>query len=284
MTSIQEKQQQIIDDFAMLGAWDEKYAYLIELGQAMPEMPSELKTEANLVRGCQSNVWFHSTCQDGIFHLDADSDAMIVKGIAALLVNIFSDQPASEVREADLSFIDTIGMWKNLSSSRNNGLMSMLEHLRKAAKECAEQESTAKHQVLFLCTGNSCRSQLAEAIVNARLGDRWQAFSAGTKPAGYVHPKALQVLSEIGITHAGTSKSVDTFKDHPFDLVITMCDSAAEDCPLWLGQGRHLHCGFPDPVLTDDINDFRKVRDDIAQQIPPLLNDFLAGHPGGKPA
>jgi arsenate reductase len=284
MTSIQEKQQQIIDDFALLGAWDEKYAYLIELGQAMPEMPSELKTEANLVRGCQSNVWFHSTCQDGIFHLDADSDAMIVKGIAALLVNIFSDQPASEVREADLSFIDTIGMWKNLSSSRNNGLMSMLEHLRKAAKECAEQESTAKHQVLFLCTGNSCRSQLAEAIVNARLGDRWQAFSAGTKPAGYVHPKALQVLSEIGITHAGTSKSVDTFKDHPFDLVITMCDSAAEDCPLWLGQGRRLHCGFPDPVLTDDINDFRKVRDDIAQQIPPLLNDFLAGHPGGKPA
>jgi len=284
MTSIQEKQQQIIDDFSLLGEWDEKYAYLIELGQAMPEMPSELKTEANLVRGCQSNVWFHSTCQDGIFHLDADSDAMIVKGIAALLVNIFSDQPASEVREADLSFIDTIGMWKNLSSSRNNGLMSMLEHLRKAAKECAEQESTAKHQVLFLCTGNSCRSQLAEAIVNARLGDRWQAFSAGTKPAGYVHPKALQVLSEIGITHAGTSKSVDTFKDHPFDLVITMCDSAAEDCPLWLAQGRRLHCGFPDPVLTDDINDFRKVRDDIAQQIPPLLNDFLASQAEGKPA
>ena len=140
MTSIQEKQQQIIDDFSLLGEWDEKYAYLIELGQAMPEMPAELKTEEHLVRGCQSNVWFHSTCRDGIFHLDADSDAMIVKGIAALLVSVFSDQPASEVREADLSFIDTIGMWKNLSSSRNNGLMSMLEHLRKAARECAEKD------------------------------------------------------------------------------------------------------------------------------------------------
>lgn len=137
MTSIQEKQQQIIDDFALLGEWDEKYAYLIELGQAMPEMPPELKTEENLVRGCQSNVWFHSTCRDGIFHLDADSDAMIVKGIAALLVSVFSNQPASLVREAELSFIDTIGMWKNLSSSRNNGLMSMLEHMRKAANDCA---------------------------------------------------------------------------------------------------------------------------------------------------
>lgn len=282
MTSIQEKQQQIIDDFALLGAWDEKYAYLIELGQAMPEMPAELKTEANLVRGCQSNVWFFSTCQDGILQIQADSDAMIVKGIAALLVSVFSDQPASLVREADLSFIDTIGMWKNLSSSRNNGLMSMLEHLRKAARECAEQAGSTKHQVLFLCTGNSCRSQLAEAIVNAQLGNQWQAFSAGTKPVGYMHPKALQALAEIGITHAGTSKSVDTFKDQPFDLVITVCDSAAEDCPLWLGQGRRMHCGFPDPALTDDIDDFRKVRDDIAQKIPTLLNDFLEGHVEGK--
>lgn len=282
MTSIQEKQRQIIDDFALLGAWDEKYAYLIELGQSMPEMPAELKTTENMVKGCQSSVWFHSTCKDGILHIQADSDAMIVKGIAALLVEVFSDQPANLVREADLSFIDTIGMWKNLSSSRNNGLMSMLEHLRKAARECAEQAGRKKHLVLFLCTGNSCRSQLAEAIVNAQLGDQWQAISAGTKPAGYVHPKALQVLAEIGITHAGTSKSVDTFKDRSFDLVVTVCDSAAEDCPLWLGKGKRVHCGFPDPALTDDIDDFRKVRDDIAQQIPELLNDFLAGHAEGK--
>jgi len=284
MTSIQEKQRQIIDDFSLLGEWDEKYAYLIELGQAMPEMPAELKTEEHLVRGCQSNVWFYSTCTDGILQIQADSDSMIVKGIAALLVSVFSDQPASQVREADLAFIDTIGMWKNLSSSRNNGLMSMLEHLRKAAGECAGQAGTKKHQVLFLCTGNSCRSQLAEAIVNARLGEKWKAFSAGTKPAGYVHPKAIAVLAEIGIIHEGASKSVDAFRDHPFDLVITVCDSAAEDCPLWLGQGRRMHCGFPDPALTDDIEDFRKVRDDIAQQIPALLNDFLASQAEGKPA
>jgi arsenate reductase len=86
-----------------------------------------------------------------------------------------------------------------------------------------------KMQVLFLCTGNSCRSQMAEAIVNAQLGNRWEAVSAGTKPVGYVHPKVLQVLEEIGIHHQGYSKLVDEFRDKDFDLVITVCDSAAEE-------------------------------------------------------
>ncbi|HXF84370.1 MAG TPA: arsenate reductase ArsC [Anaerolineales bacterium] len=126
-------------------------------------------------------------------------------------------------------------------------------------------------KVLFLCTGNSCRSQMAEAIVNARLGDRWQAFSAGTKPAGYVHPKALEALREIGIQHEGRSKRVDEFRDVDFDLVVTVCDSAAEECPLWLGKGKRVHCGFPDPAKTDNMDDFRKVRDDIARAIIDLL-------------
>jgi len=136
MTTIQEKQQQIIEDFCQLEGWDEKYAYLIELGQAMPEMSADLKTEDNLVKGCQSSLWFHITCEDGVFHLDADSDSLIVRGIAALLVQVFSDQLALEVCGADLNFIDTIGMWRNLSSNRNNGLMAMLEHIRKDAREC----------------------------------------------------------------------------------------------------------------------------------------------------
>jgi len=131
MASIQEKQQEIIDNFNLLGAWDEKYAYLIELGQGMPEMDPSLKTDENLVKGCQSMVWFHTTCQDGLFHLDADSDSLIVRGIAALLVEVFSDQPISDLYDMDFSFIDTIGMWKNLSVNRNNGLMAMLEHIKK---------------------------------------------------------------------------------------------------------------------------------------------------------
>ena len=126
-------------------------------------------------------------------------------------------------------------------------------------------------KVLFLCTGNSCRSQMAEAIVNARMGGEWQAVSAGTKPAGYVHPKALTALAEIGIQHEGRSKLADEFKGQDFDLVVTVCDSAAEECPVWLGKGRKVHHSFPDPALTDDLNDFRAVRDDIERVMLELL-------------
>ena len=132
-------------------------------------------------------------------------------------------------------------------------------------------------KVLYLCTGNSCRSQMAEAIVNARWGDAWEAYSAGTQPAGYVHPLAVQVLSEIGIQHAGRSKSADEYRAVPFDLVVTVCDDAAENCPVWLGKGRRVHVGFPDPAKATGTEDevlavFRQVRDDIAARIGELLN------------
>jgi arsenate reductase (thioredoxin) len=130
--------------------------------------------------------------------------------------------------------------------------------------------------VLFLCTGNSCRSQLAEAIVNARLGESWQAVSAGTAPVGTVHHLALRALSEIGIEHRGRSKHVDEFRDASFDLVVTVCDSAAEECPLWLGQGRRVHRSFPDPAKAEGTEEevmaaFRSVRDDMALELPALL-------------
>jgi arsenate reductase len=112
---------------------------------------------------------------------------------------------------------------------------------------------------------------MAEAIVNAKLGDEWEAFSAGTKPAGYVHPKALEALAEIGIRHDGRSKRAEEFREVDFDVVVTVCDSAAEECPIWLGKGKRTHHSFPDPALTNDMDDFRKVRDDIAREIPQLL-------------
>jgi arsenate reductase (thioredoxin) len=133
-----------------------------------------------------------------------------------------------------------------------------------------------KNRVLFLCTGNSCRSQMAEAIVNARLGNQWEAVSAGTRPAGYVHPKAIQVLQEIGIHHQGQSKLADEYRDLPLDLVVTVCDSAAEECPVWLGPGRRFHLSFEDPAKAagseaEILAAFRNVRDQIAVQIPALL-------------
>lgn len=126
-------------------------------------------------------------------------------------------------------------------------------------------------RVLFLCTGNSCRSQMAEAIVNARMGETWQAVSAGTKPAGYIHPKALEALAEIGIQHTGSSKRADEFQGQEFDLVVTVCDSAAEECPVWLGKGKKVHHSFFDPAQTDDIEDFRRVRDEIAHELANML-------------
>ena len=117
---------------------------------------------------------------------------------------------------------------------------------------------------------------MAEAIVNARLGDTWEAVSAGTKPAGFVHPKAVEVLAEIGIQHEGRSKLAASreFRDVDFDLVVTVCDSAAEECPIWLGMGKRVHHSFPDPAITDNMDDFRKVRDEIARVIPALLEEY----------
>lgn len=131
----------------------------------------------------------------------------------------------------------------------------------------------SKRQVLFLCTGNSARSQMAEGLVNHFLGDRWKAFSAGTHPAGYVHPLAIQVMSELGIDISHhRSKPADEFREAPFDLVITVCDDAAEQCPVWLGPGRRVHISFPDPArasgtLEEQLATFRQVRDAIRREV-----------------
>lgn len=130
--------------------------------------------------------------------------------------------------------------------------------------------------VLFLCTGNCVRSQMAEAIVNARYSKEWRAFSAGTRPAGFVHPMAIQVLHEIGIEHRGESKNVEQFRDQDFDLVITVCDDANEECPVWLGRGKRVHEGFRDPAKVDGTDEqrlaaFREVRDEMLKKIPELI-------------
>lgn len=119
---------------------------------------------------------------------------------------------------------------------------------------------------------------MAEAIVNARLGDRWQAFSAGTKPAGFVHPLAVEALREIGIQHQGRSKRAEEFRNVDFDLVITVCDSAERECPLWLGKGKRVHHSFPDPAKAhgtaeEIMNVFRAVRDEIERTLIPLFRE-----------
>lgn len=137
-----------------------------------------------------------------------------------------------------------------------------------------------KQKVLVLCTGNSCRSQMAEGLINARLGERFVAYSAGTRPSGYVHPKAVAVMAELGIDLQGNaSKHTDAFRDIYFDYVITVCGAAQADCPVWLtAAGRKVHIGFDDPAeavgTVEEVTAvFRRVRDEIADQVV----GFLAG-------
>ncbi len=119
---------------------------------------------------------------------------------------------------------------------------------------------------------------MAEAIVNARYNKEWQAYSAGTKPAGFVHLKAIQALNEIGIAHVGSSKSIDELPTKDFDLVVTVCDSAAEECPVWPGKaGRRVHHSFVDPAKAEGNDEqqmqvFRKVRSEMEDIIPGILN------------
>ena len=137
MPSIKEVQAAIVEDFSFIPEWDERYIYLIELGQKLPPMPDEHKNKETLVRGCQSNVWLHHECQDGKIHLQADSDSLVVKGLAALLLQVFSDQPAKDAASAGLIIFEETGLDKHLSSQRANGLMAMIEYIRKYALECA---------------------------------------------------------------------------------------------------------------------------------------------------
>ncbi len=135
----------------------------------------------------------------------------------------------------------------------------------------------ALRRVLILCTGNSCRSQMAEALVNHDLAGAWQAESAGTRPAPFVHPLAIEALAEVGVAiGSGQPKALAAVADHNFDLVMTVCANAAEECPLWPGGVPTVHIGFPDPALAvgdhaTRLAAFRRVRDEIRENVIDFL-------------
>ena len=131
-----------------------------------------------------------------------------------------------------------------------------------------------KKKILFLCTGNSARSQLAEGLANALHGDVLEAVSAGSRPSGMVHPLAIRALAEIGIDHTNaTSKSADGFVKETFDVVVTVCDSAAQDCPLWPGATRIEHWPIEDPSWGegDGLARFIETRKELEERIAGLV-------------
>jgi len=138
-------------------------------------------------------------------------------------------------------------------------------------------ELEPRRRVLVLCTGNSCRSQMAEGWINHLLGDRWETHSAGTRPAGAVHPLAVRAMAEIGVDiSGGRPEHVGGVMDQPWDLVVTVCDSAKESCPLFPRPVEQIHVSFPDPAEAEGSDEermsvFRAVRDDIRARLLPEI-------------
>lgn len=130
-TGIDERQEEIVEEFAMFGDWMEKYEYIISLGKELAPLDPEDKVDDNLIKGCQSRVWLAAKkCDDGRVMFTADSDAIITKGLAALMVRVLSDASAADIASANLSFLDDIGLHSHLSPTRSNGLQSMVKQMK----------------------------------------------------------------------------------------------------------------------------------------------------------
>ena len=128
--TINEIQDEIIEEFIELAAWMDRYQLLIDLGSEQPPLDAKYKTEQNLIEGCQSRVWLQADLIDGHIHFQAESDALIVKGMVALLVRVLSDQTPQDILDADLYFIEKIGLREHLSPTRSNGLLAMLKQMK----------------------------------------------------------------------------------------------------------------------------------------------------------
>lgn len=128
--TITEIQNTLIEEFSMFENWEERYQYMIDLGKELPLIDTQYKTDNNIIKGCQSKVWLHAEMKDNKITFTADSDAIITKGIIAILIRVFSNQNPKDIIEANTSFIDDIGLKEHLSPTRANGLVSMIKQLK----------------------------------------------------------------------------------------------------------------------------------------------------------
>jgi cysteine desulfuration protein SufE len=128
--NIKEIQNEIVDEFSMFDDWMERYEYIIELGKGLPIIEDQYKTEDNIIKGCQSKVWVHAEEKDGKVVFSADSDAILTKGIIAILIRAFSNQTPASILEANTDFVDEIGLKEHLSATRANGLVSMIKKIK----------------------------------------------------------------------------------------------------------------------------------------------------------
>ena len=135
MKSLQEVENEVVDEFSMFDEWLDKYEYIIDLGKSLTNYPDSAKTDDKLIKGCQSRVWLDSRVEDGRVVFNADSDAIITKGIISLLIKIYSGRTPEEILESDFSVVEKIGLRENLSPTRANGLVSMIDKIREIAEQ-----------------------------------------------------------------------------------------------------------------------------------------------------
>jgi len=141
--TIDERAQEVVDEFALFDDWMGRYEHIIDIGKDLPPLDDTLKNDDTRIHGCQSKVWIHTDIDDDRMRLQGDSDAMITKGLAGLLIRVLDNQPPEIVRDAKLAFIDDIGMREHLSSTRSNGLHAMIEQIRERAARLAESDHNA---------------------------------------------------------------------------------------------------------------------------------------------
>jgi len=224
--TLEEKKQAVIEEFSMYDEWLDKYEYLIELGKALEAYPEEEKTEEKLIKGCQSRVWLDYEMKDGKLYFRADSDAIITKGIISLLISVYSGRTPAEIAADDFGFIDRIGLKENLSPTRANGLVSMIDTIKWVANEMAEKEKMtgqAGHDDVVIpgSTGNLSENVLTAedvAALQPLYADVILALKQVYDPEIPVNIYDLGLIYELNID-----------KDRKVSIVMTF---TAPNCPM----------------------------------------------------
>ena len=224
--TLEEKKQAVIEEFSMYDEWLDKYEYLIELGKALEAYPEEQKTEEKLIKGCQSRVWLDYELKDGKLYFRADSDAIITKGIISLLISVYSGRTPAEIAADDFGFIDRIGLKENLSPTRANGLVSMIDTIKWVANDMAAKEKMADqvgHDDVVIpgSTGNLSENVLTAedvAALQPLYADVILALKQVYDPEIPVNIYDLGLIYELNID-----------KDRKVSIVMTF---TAPNCPM----------------------------------------------------
>ena len=216
--TLEEKKQAVIEEFSMYDEWLDKYEYLIELGKALEAYPEEEKTEEKLIKGCQSRVWLDYELKDGKLYFRADSDAIITKGIISLLISVYSGRTPAEIAADDFGFVDQIGLKENLSPTRANGLVSMIDTIKWVANEMAEKEKMAGHDEKSVLTAEDVAS------LQPLYADVVLALKQVYDPEIPVNIYDLGLIYELNID-----------KDRKVSIVMTF---TAPNCPM-ADEGMH---------------------------------------------